>query len=834
MKNIRTSLRRELLLLFPMMFGSAANADLLLGFDVLEAPEASEVDAVDFAIDGFTGVLRYSNSGSNVLEGGWSEATIEATDRSRTYGSSASVSARRGSAIFTKSDGAYIDLEITNGSNSAYDLTALHFDFHARSPNLSSFRVYTLPQSDLSVSLVDAVSTVAVGENPVNSSYSHPQDLDLSILDDTVLSVGESAVFRIEVFGDTGGGHPVYIDNVGISGEELSFHSITTDTVVAQWDDDTLTPGFLDNSAVSVSVLPIGDVLSNATIWGSTDGSFGSIDSNAHRADKGLGAIVVRNGSALEYTIYNASPSDLQLNSLHLDFGAVFGPTTVELYYKRGDLSDDNETLVASYTADKKTGDRVSGYKNLDWPLDLGLTDRILASGQSAVLELRFSGAGSDTSNSAVDNILLDAELGTEFTFLDWVQFFDVVGGVDGDNDGDGFDNLLEYATGADPIITTTENLEVPKSSQREKAIVFDYPRRRSLGSRLKYVPLVSFDNSDPYSWSSNDIKEVSSTPINSEFELVRYRYRTGEVLDREGYARVQIVFDPLVTGGSSASDVEVTRNISYGNHSDQVMDTYLVGTDTPAPVAVYIHGGGWTGGTKELTPGTNFDQIRESLHAEGIHFISIDYRTNTSDGSVTLPTPVHDAARAIQYIRYRAKDWNIDPDRVAVLGGSAGGSTSLWLLFHDDLANPTAGNPVSRESTRVLGAAVQNGQSNIDPIWITENIGELGAHHTMILYAVGESSYDAVIANYDRHESLYTEFSPMTHMDANDPPYFGQYNGERLVPAPSIGRGIHHSNMGLLMKERSDELGHVGYIDGDPENPFSDMSSFLIDILNN
>lgn len=347
-------------------------------------------------------------------------------------------------------------------------------------------------------------------------------------------------------------------------------------------------------------------------------------------------------------------------------------------------------------------------------------------------------------------------------------------------------------------------------------------------------MPQVSFDSSDPYSWSSNDIKEVRATPINDEFELVRYRYRTGEVLDRQGFARVQVVFDPLPSTSASAAEVEITRNISYGNSPDQVMDTYLVDTNTPAPVAVYIHGGGWTGGTKELTPGTNFDDIRESLHTEGIHFISIDYRNNTSDGSVTLPTPVHDAARAIQYIRYRARDWNIDPERLAVLGGSAGGSTSLWLLFHDDLARPNAADLVARESTRVIGAAVQNGQSNIDPIWITENIGELGAHHTMILYAVGERSYDAVIANYDRHEPLYTEFSPMTHMDANDPPYFGQYNGERQVPAPSIGRGIHHSNMGLLMKERSDEIGHVGYIAGDPGNPFGDMAAFLIGVLKN
>jgi acetyl esterase/lipase len=59
------------------------------------------------------------------------------------------------------------------------------------------------------------------------------------------------------------------------------------------------------------------------------------------------------------------------------------------------------------------------------------------------------------------------------------------------------------------------------------------------------------------------------------------------------------------------------------------------------------------------------------------------------------------DCARAIQYARYHAKEFNIDPKRVAATGSSAGGMTSLWLAFHGDLADPKNADPVLRESTR-------------------------------------------------------------------------------------------------------------------------------------
>ena len=62
---------------------------------------------------------------------------------------------------------------------------------------------------------------------------------------------------------------------------------------------------------------------------------------------------------------------------------------------------------------------------------------------------------------------------------------------------------------------------------------------------------------------------------------------------------------------------------------------------------------------------------------------------------------PLGDAARALQFVRSKAAEWNIDKPRIGATGGSAGACSSLWLAFHPDMADPKSTDPVARESTR-------------------------------------------------------------------------------------------------------------------------------------
>ena len=241
--------------------------------------------------------------------------------------------------------------------------------------------------------------------------------------------------------------------------------------------------------------------------------------------------------------------------------------------------------------------------------------------------------------------------------------------------------------------------------------------------------------------------------------------------------------------------------DLSYGPHAMQVLDFWKAEGDGPRPLLVYIHGGGWIGGDKKQIAA----RFRPYLE-KGISYAAVNYRLT---GKAPLPAPVHDAARAIQFIRSKAAQWNVDSQRIALTGGSAGACTSMWILLHDDLADPASKDPVLRESTRVSAAAVSGGQTSIDPTVIEGWLGPNVLKHKMINMAVGEKTIDGALKNYAKHEALYKEFSPYNHLDGNDPPLFMSYGNNMKLPSENAGHGIHHPVYGVKMKEKADRLGH-------------------------
>jgi acetyl esterase/lipase len=241
--------------------------------------------------------------------------------------------------------------------------------------------------------------------------------------------------------------------------------------------------------------------------------------------------------------------------------------------------------------------------------------------------------------------------------------------------------------------------------------------------------------------------------------------------------------------------------DVSYGPHSRNVLDFWRAAGDGPRPLLVYIHGGGWTGGDKKQDP-----KAFQPFLDKGISYAAINYRLTPE---APLPAPVHDAARAIQFLKSKSAEWNIDTKHFALTGGSAGACTSMWLLLHDDLADPKSSDPVLRESTRVCAAAVSAGQTSIDPRVIEGWLGPNVLKHRMINMAVGEKTIEGALANYEKHHSLYVEFSAYNHVDANDPPLFMTYGPDMTLPSKDAGHGIHHPVYGVKLKEKSDKFGH-------------------------
>jgi len=162
-------------------------------------------------------------------------------------------------------------------------------------------------------------------------------------------------------------------------------------------------------------------------------------------------------------------------------------------------------------------------------------------------------------------------------------------------------------------------------------------------------------------------------------------------------------------TKQSARSPAPTFEDISYGPHERNKLDLWLAKSDKPTPMLIFIHGGGFTAGDKRGIRGKA--AIADCL-AAGVSFASINYRFREH---APIQEILRDAARAVQTIRSRAQEWNIDPDRIASFGGSAGAGTSLWLAFHDDLADPQATDPVLRQSSRLTAAGSLNGQATYD-----------------------------------------------------------------------------------------------------------------------
>ena len=244
--------------------------------------------------------------------------------------------------------------------------------------------------------------------------------------------------------------------------------------------------------------------------------------------------------------------------------------------------------------------------------------------------------------------------------------------------------------------------------------------------------------------------------------------------------------------------------DVAYGEDPQQVFDIWLAKSKdgSPTPLCLYIHGGGFRGGSKSVS-GT---VVQQYLNA-GISFASFSYRL-TQGGKNPYPIPMMDCARALQSIRAKAREWNLDAKRVASHGGSAGAGISLWLAFHDDLANPESDDPIARQSTRLVAAATTNGQSTYDMRTFSDWFGvpNLAPHPALTdLYAV-KSDADWTS---ERVLKLMSDASPITHLTADDPPVFMLY-GKGDVPVdadtnPSVW--VHHIRLGHKLKEAMAEL---------------------------
>ncbi|MBT8044213.1 MAG: alpha/beta hydrolase [Verrucomicrobiae bacterium] len=241
---------------------------------------------------------------------------------------------------------------------------------------------------------------------------------------------------------------------------------------------------------------------------------------------------------------------------------------------------------------------------------------------------------------------------------------------------------------------------------------------------------------------------------------------------------------------------------VRYGKHERHILDFWKAKSDKPTPLVFVIHGGGWVSGSKERL--NRFADARALLYS-GISVVAINYRLMKHSQKVSPPVkaPLHDAARALQFVRSKAKEWNVDKSRIGAAGGSAGACSSLWLAYHDDLADPDSNDPVARESTRLFCAAVTGPQTTLDPKQMVEWIpnSRYGSH------AFGKKNFARFLADRDKILPWIAEYSPYALVSKDDPPVYMIFNN-----APAIGKKqkdpTHSANFGVKLQQHCHQLG--------------------------
>ena len=209
-------------------------------------------------------------------------------------------------------------------------------------------------------------------------------------------------------------------------------------------------------------------------------------------------------------------------------------------------------------------------------------------------------------------------------------------------------------------------------------------------------------------------------------------------------------------------------------------LDLYLPPDAGPAPVVVFLHGGGWRVGSRhgagpayrDTDPGP-FEQLAQA----GVAVASVDYRLS---GEAVWPTQLHDAKAAVRWLRSRAGEIGIDPDRVAAWGESAGGHLAelLGLVADPDLEGDVG---VTGPSSAVSAVVAWYAPSDVAAV--ATDLGADPADATTreaLLLGAAPSAVPGVAA----------QASPVSHVSPTAPPFLLLHGrADRLIPVAQSER---------------------------------------------
>lgn len=252
------------------------------------------------------------------------------------------------------------------------------------------------------------------------------------------------------------------------------------------------------------------------------------------------------------------------------------------------------------------------------------------------------------------------------------------------------------------------------------------------------------------------------------------------------------------------ADNYNVYKNISYGPDTKNTLDLWIADSKSNSPFVIYIHGGGFGAGSKNAAYSkNNFKRVKKLLK-NNISFATIDYSFKNNEDF--LFSSLNDAKRALQFLRFNSEKYNLLKDKVALMGSSAGATSSLWIGLQDDMSNKNSPDPILRESTKVsciVGMAAAH-SLNLNR-W--KNMADVDEAYLKSIFKKYLGKMDAekwMQRSFD--ENYISEVDFFEKMDANDPPIFIFNPGKNRKPK-NIADFHHNPLHAKVLKQKADSL---------------------------
>ncbi len=313
----------------------------------------------------------------------------------------------------------------------------------------------------------------------------------------------------------------------------------------------------------------------------------------------------------------------------------------------------------------------------------------------------------------------------------------------------------------------------------------------------------------------------------------------------------------PTTPPAALGEDVAFYPDVRCGDAERNVIDVALPatldteGTDTDAPstpLVIHLHGGGFVQGDKSgVWEDGEAGPVAELL-AQGIAVASMNYSLLEPTDPDGVLKPMMDAARCLQFMRHHGPaTFGIDPELVALRGGSAGAGTALWLAVHDDLADPASDDPILRQSTKPVVVVAHETQATYDLVrWSSDVFGdydELFGDRNLIELAEAFGLSQRLLSFYGITDSTLLE-SPeilayrndvdlLSLMDDEDPPaWIANTRQEDTLPA-SVGLLFHHADHARALERQARAVGYDADVTAGPGAvPSTSETEFLVAAL--